>query len=324
MGLNIALRSASADILKNGVLGGPESASVGISSRDSAVLYALQNPGTIKDDINGKNDEFVSLLSGDQASISNKGSVFSSFRDREDGLLTYKVQPGDNLSKIAAQFGISLNTILWANPQINKGILGVGEELAILPVSGVLYKAKDGDSLESIASAFGVSVSKLKSVNKIANPLELKSDTNIIVPGGKPQRTLASIANSLPQLPRLDGFFKFPMPGNSWNWGVLHSTNAVDIANVCGTLIYAAADGLVLKVGSPDKWNSGYGGYVTLEHNNGTKTTYAHTKENLVQVGDFIEKGSELGKVGNTGNVLGSTGCHLHFEVEGARNPFVK
>ncbi|MBI4094441.1 MAG: peptidoglycan DD-metalloendopeptidase family protein, partial [Candidatus Liptonbacteria bacterium] len=41
-------------------------------------------------------------------------------------------------------------------------------------------------------------------------------------------------------------------------------------------------------------------------------------------LGDYVEKEQNVGVMGNTGNVHGPTGCHLHFEVHGAQNPFAK
>ena len=60
-----------------------------------------------------------------------------------------------------------------------------------------------------------------------------------------------------------------------------------------------------------------------IEHPNGTKTRYAHTDENFVRVGDYIAQGKEIATIGSTGNTHGPTGCHLHFEIYGAKNPFV-
>lgn len=123
-----------------------------------------------------------------------------------------------------------------------------------------------------------------------------------------------------------DGYFVSPAQG--FNFGKIHNNNAVDIANSCGTIVVASADGLVI----PDKnypdgkngWNGGYGGFVLLDHPSGVKTRYAHLEKVLVDAGDFVRQGQKLGLMGSTGNVHGVTGCHLHFEVLGAKNPFAR
>ena len=43
-----------------------------------------------------------------------------------------------------------------------------------------------------------------------------------------------------------------------------------------------------------------------------------------VAIGDEVNQGQQIGDMGATGEVTGATGCHVHFEVDGARNPFVK
>ncbi len=84
---------------------------------------------------------------------------------------------------------------------------------------------------------------------------------------------------------------------------------AIDIAVAEGTDVLAAADGVVEYVGNdPD----GYGNYITIDHQNGYKTRYAHNSEILVKKGDSVKKGQVIAKSGSTGN---STGPHLHFEV---------
>lgn len=112
----------------------------------------------------------------------------------------------------------------------------------------------------------------------------------------------------------------FVKPVQGWSPGVLHDRNAVDIANACDTPVYAAADGLVLDA-ARSGWNGGYGSYAYLEHPNGTRTRYAHLSELGVSIGEYLKKGSQVGRVGRTGE---ATGCHLHFEVEGAANPFAR
>ncbi len=93
----------------------------------------------------------------------------------------------------------------------------------------------------------------------------------------------------------------------------LGNHKGIDIsgANASGKLIVAGASGTVIKAG----WNNGgYGNYVVIDHGNGVETLYAHMLNNsiMVNVGDVVQRGQTIGRVGNTGN---SFGAHLHFEV---------
>lgn len=315
-----------------GVLGGPDTEVLGqeLPNRTAALLAVSssgsflslgEGQGTIPED-----DASNIYLIRRGSVLSNSGAVLGGALTKQQGdLLTYKVQDGDNLSRIAAQFGISLNTILWANGGMKGNLIRPGDELTILPVSGVLHEVGPGDTLESIAAEYNVPETKIAKINRLDNLEGITAGKKLLIPDGKPLRTLASLLYTRARnLPALSGFFTFPVPRNSWNWGILHLDNAVDIANVCGTPIYAAADGLVIKTGNPARWNGGYGGYVVLEHQNGTETLYAHTQINFVDIGVVVEQGDTIAEIGSTGNVQGRTGCHVHFEVEGARNPFAK
>lgn len=125
-----------------------------------------------------------------------------------------------------------------------------------------------------------------------------------------------------------DGSFYFSPPASGWNWGIIHENNAVDIANNCGTPIYAAAEGIIVpdqKLGDGNEgWNNGYGLFVLIEHPNNTETRYAHLEKIITSIGHYVSKGELIGYMGNTGNTHGPTGCHLHFEVLGAENPLAK
>jgi murein DD-endopeptidase MepM/ murein hydrolase activator NlpD len=119
----------------------------------------------------------------------------------------------------------------------------------------------------------------------------------------------------------------FIMPTKGYNNGILNNYNGVDIVNACGTPVVAAAAGVVVP--DPNNsdviggWNNGYGNFVLIQHTFGNEVTtrYAHLEQVLVQVGDVVKQGQEIGLMGQTGN---ASGCSLHFEVIGARNPFAK
>ncbi len=269
--------------------------------------------------IAGEDDEDIgAIIVGDSAVLNNANPESTMLLGR-DGTLVYKVQKGDTLSGIAANFGISLNTVYWANKGVRGGALRVSQEITILPVSGIIHQVQAGETLESIAGIYGVSEARMLKYNKRVVQRGIGQGVNLIVPDAKPQTGIASAATTV--LPDLHGYFAIPTTG--WNWGKLHNYNAVDIANACGTPIYAAAEGLVAEVVGPE-WNGGYGSDVIIEHPNGTKTRYAHNDRNVVSVGDYVAQGDLIAYIGNTGQTHGPTGCHLHFEVMGARNPFAK
>lgn len=82
----------------------------------------------------------------------------------------------------------------------------------------------------------------------------------------------------------------------------------IDIANAQGTSIFAAGAGIVTFSG----WNSGYGKTIIISHGYGYRSVYAHNQKNLVEVGDKVNKGDIIAKMGSTGK---STGPHVHFEI---------
>lgn len=82
----------------------------------------------------------------------------------------------------------------------------------------------------------------------------------------------------------------------------------MDIGAPKGANIVAADSGTVIQVG----WNGGYGNTVMINHGNNKVTLYAHCSATLVSVGQTVQKGDVIAKVGSTG---WSTGPHLHFEV---------
>lgn len=256
------------------------------------------------------------IIDGD--SLLNTSNPLSTILPNREGLLVYKVQKGDTLSSIAANFGISLNTLFWANKSLGNSIRP-GQEIVILPVSGVLHQIEDGESIDSISELYGISREKIVQYNPQLAKSGVRVGNNLVIPGAKPKKSLASA--SVANLPNFPGYFIIPTTG--WNWGQLHYYNAVDIANACGTPIYSAAEGLVTKEASYG-YNEGYGHFLEVEHPNGAVTKYAHTQKNKVTVGDYVSQGDLIAYIGNTGLTHGVTGCHLHFEIRGARNPFAK
>ncbi|MCL2368060.1 MAG: M23 family metallopeptidase [Oscillospiraceae bacterium] len=83
----------------------------------------------------------------------------------------------------------------------------------------------------------------------------------------------------------------------------------IDIAAPFDAPILAVASGVVTFVGYE---RGGFGNWISIDHQNGFQTRYAHNARNLVRVGDRVFQGQRIADVGSTGL---SSGPHLHFEV---------
>ena len=117
-----------------------------------------------------------------------------------------------------------------------------------------------------------------------------------------------------------DSGFLWPAPSchrvsSPYGWRSSGWHNGIDLVKAgggaSGTPVIASKSGRVEVV---QRSSSGYGNMVLINHGDGYKTRYAHMIKGsiTVSVGDYVEAGRTIGKVGSTGN---STGPHLHFEV---------
>lgn len=88
----------------------------------------------------------------------------------------------------------------------------------------------------------------------------------------------------------------------------------VDFAAKPGSDVVAVAAGVVTFSGR----KSGYGNTVEVSHADGYVTLYAHNQSNLAQIGDLVQRGQTIAKVGRSGR---ATGYHVHFEVSKGGNP---
>lgn len=236
---------------------------------------------------------------------------------------TYVVEEGDTISSIAERFSVSMNTIKWAN-DIKGNTLKIGQELVILPVSGIQYTVKNGGTIRDIVKKYGGDVDEVAEYNNMDADEQLAKGTVVLVPNGKiptqatpSKKPTVRIATRLTG-PAILGFYVHPLNYKGIKTQGIHGYNAIDIGAPNGTPIVAAAGGTVI-LARDSGWNGGYGSYTIIQHENGTQTVYGHMSNNISYTGQRVEQGEVIGYVGNTGR---STGTHLHFEVRGAQNPF--
>ena len=264
----------------------------------------------------------------DNALVSTRNPAGILPRSGNDRIIVYTVQDGDTPGSIAERFDISLNTLLWANKIRNAKSIRIGDDLIILPVTGVQYEVKKGDSAESIAKKFKADAADIMSFNGLGVDEQLRAGDTIIIPDGELAPTAPVPSGKPPSrfagLPEFSGYYGRPIIGGRnaratrTNPHGLHGYNGADLANSCGLPVFASADGTVI-IAQNQGWNGGYGRYIVITHPNGTQTLYGHLSVILVSAGQFVDRGSQIAAIGSSGN---STGCHIHFEIRGAKNPF--
>lgn len=236
----------------------------------------------------------------------------------EDLISLYVVRSGDTLPAIAKMFGVTVNTIKWAN-DIKSGTITVGQTLVILPISGIKHIVKSGDTIASIAKLHKGDVDEIVQYNNLSLSSKLTVGDEIVVPDGEAPNVYSGTTGNIKTTASqtiYKGYYMRPIVGGVKTQSI-HGHNGVDLASVRGANVLASASGEVIIARTG--WNGGYGTYVVIKHSNGTQTLYGHLNGLAVYAGNSVKQGQVIGYMGNTGK---STGVHLHFEIRGARNPF--
>lgn len=306
------------------LFGPSQNSAVSPSSQQASAIDSL----SIQDNSLGRGGEInleengaTELLLAQDSALINTSPLTD---ENNDTIITYEVREGDTPSGIAAKFNISVNTLLWANDIRNPDLVRIGDNLIILPISGVKYTVKKGDTLASIAKKYNGDKDEIINFNDLNEENDIKIGDILIIPDGimptppKTSPTYAVKNKQYASLPDLGGYFIRPTVGRISQG--FHGRNGVDIANPVGTPIYAAGGGAVI-IADAVGYNGGFGKYIVINHPNGTQTLYAHASRLLVSAGRQVKQGDLIAYMGSTGR---STGSHLHFEVHGARNPLLR
>jgi len=273
----------------------------------------------------------------------------------------YIVRQGDTISEISESFGVSANTIRWAN-NLGKKNIKIGQQLIILPVTGVIHTVKKGDTVSKIAQTYNGDVEEILAYNLISEN-ELVVGEDITVPGGEikavaTSRVITTGARSTGAVTISGGKLKTVRSPS----GLLEVTTGIT---------YTWANGVrtskLRGVGGPSYSNyyirpiNGYGksrglhGFNSVDFSapKGTPILAAASGKVLISKGSgwnggygkyiaiehsngtqtlyahqssvLVSKGQNVVQgqvIGYVGSTGNSSGNHLHFEVRGAKNPF--
>jgi murein DD-endopeptidase MepM/ murein hydrolase activator NlpD len=325
-GTAYAARIAPANIDATGMVDGPDPGATagGVGAIDGPA--GAGNGGTSAVDAGA-----YTLVDG---SLIKPITAASTVSDISGQVRTYVVKSGDTLSGISSRFGLKLMTIWWANRLTDVSTLHIGQKLLIPPVDGVLYTVQPGDTVTLIARKFHASADQVRAYNSLTGDTVVIGQ-EIMVPDGRgapipaatPQAQTASVTSGGAGANNTSGAgangpvggactscafagsMQWPVPGGYISQYYWWGHPALDIAAAMGTPVLAAAAGVVTYAG----WRDNGGGYqVWISHGNNIFTTYNHMSAVMVAVGQHVDRGQQVGRVGMTGT---ATGPHCHFEV---------
>ncbi len=246
------------------------------------------------------------------------GRISDSNQKQEPTIITYTVVKGDTLWSISQRYDVKMISIISVNNLKEISRLSIGQKLKLLITNmdiakaegysqeavaeEIIYYVKKGESLWSISRDYNVKLESIIAANSITDASKISIGQQLRIPNVPGARL--SICN-----------FIWPVRGritSPYGVRVLNGRKefhaGIDIGGPTGTNIVAAESGRVSYTG----YMRGFGNVIILSHDGGYSTVYGHNSVNLVKKGQYVKKGSIIGKVGRTGN---ATGSHLHFEI---------
>jgi murein DD-endopeptidase MepM/ murein hydrolase activator NlpD len=300
---------------------GNQFSSLSQSYSDDLTAIKSQQQTIIKSpDELGEEDNLATINQEGSAIIKPEIATTKTTKQPRAEIIYYTIKPGDTISTIADEFSISVNTILWENNLSAYSLIRPGNQLTILPITGVTHSVAKGENIGQIAQKYGIEENKILEANNLTGADKLAVGKKLVIPGGRKISYTTTVATSYTGLSAIKDLIIPPaaQPAiNKMNWPTeghritqYYSWRhlAIDIANKIGTPLYAADTGVVEYAG----WSTGYGNNIVINHGGGKKTRYAHLSQSYVKKGQEVDKGDTIGAMGSTG---WSTGSHLHFEV---------
>ncbi|MEX3932843.1 peptidoglycan DD-metalloendopeptidase family protein [Paraburkholderia phymatum] len=195
----------------------------------------------------------------------------------------YRVERGDTLYKIARSNRTSVQNIARWNNLSNPDSLEVGQVLRVAPPPGTATASTGSAGSAKSSGSAGASASSSSSSTR-------------------------SAADETPSTPASSISLIWPASGNVIRSFDGTNSKGIDIANVAGTPVFAAAGGTVVYASNGLR---GYGNLLIIKHNADYLTAYAHNRTLLVKEGETVQQGQKVAEMGDSDNDR----VMLHFEL---------
>ncbi len=290
-------------------------------------------------------DYVQGLYRNDKSVIWDATKLAEKLAQPKEEAVIHIAKEGDTLSSIAEEYEVDESELEQLNPDCDFNNLAEGDSVTIKSSSGIINIKKTVTTSEirelkydTVKKKDPTKYSSYKLVEqKGVNGTERVTKTKIYIDGEHTDTKYdyETIVEPIDEIVTVgtktyydgvyvgtpsDSGFLWPAPSchyvsSPYGWRSSGWHNGIDLVRsgggANGTPVIASRSGTVEVV---QRSNSGYGNMVLINHHDGYKTRYAHMISGsiTVKVGDYVEAGRTIGRVGSTGN---STGPHLHFEV---------
>jgi murein DD-endopeptidase MepM/ murein hydrolase activator NlpD len=225
----------------------------------------------------------------------------------------YTVRPGDTLSGIARRLDLPMAQLATTNGMHQPYRVYAGQRLRI-PHGGDASPNAVVAKPTAVAAAASPSAPVARKSITVAAVAAPASDAP-----AKLEPAMALVKGQGKPPPLSDEGFLWPVNGKVvGGFGPIDQwrrRDGIDIAARKGAPVLAAQDGVVAYAGDGIR---GYGRMILLRHADGYITTYAYNSALLVEVGDVVERGQVIARVGDSGD---ATGSMLHFELRKGKEP---
>ena len=236
----------------------------------------------------------------------------------------YRVQPGDTLTRIAANFNQDWRDLANWNQLANPNNLEVGQVLRVSPPrSGQPVKPavpKPAEPNPVVAKApqaaeepVAVTVQPIKGADSRPQPIKPLEKPSPVTAAPEAPVSAESVDTETAQLAAQLNL-RWPAEGDIVATFDDKTNKGIGIAGQLGDPIVAAADGRVVFAGSGLR---GYGNLVILKHDDTFLTAYAHNQSLDVREDQVVKKGDKIAQMGSSD----ADRVKLHFEVRRLGKP---
>ncbi|MSR68369.1 LysM peptidoglycan-binding domain-containing protein [Candidatus Saccharibacteria bacterium] len=189
----------------------------------TGAILATSTQSVIAEDVSKKARDLTNVsslsISGDEF-LTNKSSVVAAGSPSRS-IISYKTKQGDTLSSLSAKFGITTDTIKWANDISDENSIKPGASLTILPVNGILYTSQAGDDILALADRYQSNASLIESFNGLEGKAP-EAGMQLVIPDGVKPAPAPSYVNRVASSSSGSGFYsnsRLSGNGNSYYWG---------------------------------------------------------------------------------------------------------